>query len=470
MELKLPISIGDKHGSETDYRDELLVNYTLVSKQIKGDQGYILSHPGLTLLGTASGIDRGGWFNSKQDSHLRVSGDRLVSISSVGVSTDIGSIPGDSHAIMDNSFKTQGILADGRFFLYDGSTLTQVIDPDIGSPIDFKWINGVYFFTDGENLYHTTALSEQNIEPLTFATSEFSPDRTYGLIKNEQNQIVALNRYTMEWFRDVRTAATVGVFGFSRIQGKAVKVGIVGTNCKVEVGGKIYILGGRKGADPSVHVVSGGNDTRIATREVDKIINQYTEDELQSVVMETRTQFGDAFIVIRLPDYTLLFNLTVAALHGNQYGWTIAKTGVVDSSPWRGRNGVFDPRISKWVYGDSIDGAIGYLDELTAAQYGEQMEGIFYSPIIDLETYSINEMEMETIPGFHSGPITVFMSQSFDGVVRGQEYSFLESEEFNYNTRFIGRNLGYVRDNFSFKFRVVSTGRTVFGGLKIIYD
>ena len=143
---------------------------------------------------------------------------------------------------------------------------------------------------------------------------------------------------------------------------------------------------------------------------------------------------------------------------------------MVDDTPWRGRNGVFDPRLSKWVYGDSIDGSIGYLDETTAAQYGEQMEGIFYSPIVDLETYSINEMEMNTIPGFHSGAVTVFMSQSFNGVSNNQEYTFLESTRFDYGLRFIGRNLGYVRDSFSFKFRVVSSGRTAFGGLEIKYD
>lgn len=467
MELKLPISIGDKHGVETDYRDQLLVNYTLVSREIKGDQGYIISHPGLTLLGTSSGIDRGGWFNPRQKSHLRISGDRLVSIAADGVSTDIGSIPGSNHAILDNSFETQGVLSNGRFWLYDGITLSEVVDPDLGSPIDFKWINGVYFFTDGENLYHTRADSEFNIDAQTFATSEFSSDRTYGLIKNEQNQIVALNRYTTEWFRDLGSATG---FRFERIQGKAVKVGIVGTNCKTEMNGKIYILGGRKFEDPSIHIISGGRNIKIGTREIDKLINTYTESELQVVVMETRTQYGDQFIVVRLPDYTLLYNETIASKYGVKYAWTIAKTGVVDDTPWRGRNGVFDPRISKWVYGDSIDGSVGYLDETTAAQYGEQMEGIFYSPIVDLESYSINEMEIDTIPGFHDGNITVFMSQSFDGVLYGQEYTLLESEQFNYDTRFIGRNIGYIRDNFNFKFRVVSSGRTVFGGLTIEYD
>jgi len=469
MNLDIPIAIGDKHGEEIDYRDQLLVNYTLISKEIKGDEGYILSHPGLTLLGTSNGIDRGGWFNSRQNSHLRVSGDRLVSIGVDGVSSDIGSIPGTGHAIMDNSFETQGVLADGDFWLYDGTTLTKYLDPDLGSPIDFKWINGVYFFTDGENLYHTTSISEFNIEPQTFATSEFSPDRTFGLIKNEQNQIVVLNRYSIEWFRDVRTPTTVGVFGFQRIQGKAVKIGIVGTNCKIEVAGQIYIVGGRRDEDPSVHIVSGGRSSRIATREIDKLINEYTEAELQAVVMETRTQYGDQFIVIRLPNTTLLFNLTIANLHGLKNSWTIVKTGVIDSVPWRGRNGVFDPRLSQWIYGDSIDGSIGYLDEATAAQYGQQMEGIFYTPLIKLETYSINQLELETIPGFGSEPIKVFISQSLDGVVTGQEVSFIESEQFDYNLRFIARNIGYVRHNFSFKFRVVSTGRTNFGGLKIDY-
>lgn len=470
MKLNLPISLGDKAGGETEYRDNLLVNYTLISRDIKGDQGYILSHPGLTSFATGLGVDRGAQYNDRTNTHLRVSGDRLISVGSDGAVVNIGIVSGSGHAIMDNSFTTQGILSDGKFWLFDGDILTPYSDQDLGAPIDFIWINGLYFFTDGETLFHTTAASELNIEPITFATSEFSPDRTYGLIKNEQNQVVVLNRYTIEWFRDIRTSASTLGFGFARIQGKAVKAGIVGTNCKVEVGGRIFILGGRKEESPSVHFVEGGRITTVATREVNHILSEYTEVDLQSTVMEARGDNLDRFVIVRLPNHTLLYNLAIALKHGDKYAWTIVKTGVVDDTPWRGRNGVYDPIVGKWIYGDSTDSKIGYLDETTNAQYGEQMENIFYTPIANLESYSINMMEIETIPGYSGGEITTFMSLSHDGKTHGQEYAFLESQPYDYNLRFMAHGLGYVDKNVSFKFRTVSTGRTAFSGMVIEYD
>lgn len=469
MELPLPISIGDRHSDETDYRDNLLVNYTMVSRDIKGDQGYIISHEGLTQFGEGFGIDRGSIFNDRQNNHIRISGERLITVDSSGVSTQIGLISGSEHAILPYSFQTQGILSDNRFWLYDGTSLTEVVDPDLGSPIDCVWINGIYFFTDGETLFHTRADDESAIDPLTFATSEFSPDRTYALMVNKQNQVVVFNRYSTEWFRDGGDNGDTTNFRFRRVNGKSVKIGVVATNCKAEMDGQIFVLGGRKEESPSVHLLNSADELTIATREIDKVIAQYTESQLQSVVMEVRVQDRDKFLIIRLPNETLLYNHAIFKQFGSKYAWTIVKTGLGDA-PWRARNGVFDPRVSKWIYGDSEDSRLGFLDSTTNMQYDVQQENICYTPIVKLETFSINQIEMETVTGYHSGQINVFASTSRDGVTYNQEYLIVENKPLQYGLRFISRSLGYIRDEFNFKFRVVSEGRTNFTQLMIDYD
>lgn len=464
MRLDLPISLGDKSGEETDYRDQLLVNYTMVSRDIKGDEGYILSHAGLTTFGNGVGIDRGGIYNDRQDSHLRISGERLIDVAGDGSTTTIGIISGDRQASLPYSFQTQGIVSDNRFWLYDGTTLTEVIDTDLGAPIDCDWINGVYFFTDGETLYHTRSDDEAAIDPLTFATSEFSPDKTVGVLKNNQNQMVVFNRYSVEWFAD----GGGDNFRFRRIEGKAIKLGIVGTHCKVEAAGKIFVLGNRKKERESIHIIAGGQTVSIATREIDKILETYTEDELSQSVLETRTEERDIFVIVRLLRHTLLYNFTIGQQYGNKYSWTILKTDINGDDPWRARNGVFDPRISKWVYGDSIDDRLGTLDDTTNLQYGEQVEEIFYTPIVSgLETQSIDEFEIETIPGRPSADINMWFSLSYDGVTYGTEFSVPVSRENDYNIRYLRRNLGYIRQNFNMKFRKVSDGRQAFSGLRI---
>jgi len=469
MELPIPIGLGDEHGSETDYRDQLPINYTLVERKIKGAKGYLLSHPGITAFGTGVGIDRGGIYNERQRNHLRISGEALILVDTDGATTTLGVISGSEQAILPYSFTTQGIIADTRFWLFDGTILQEVVDPNLGSPIDCVWINGVYFLTDGETVYHTRADSEFAIDPLTFATAEFSPDRTWGLLKNIQNQVVVLNRYSAEWFRDTGSSIA-GRFRFERIRGKSVKVGIVGTNCKAELDGRIFILGGRKEESPSIHVLTSGREETVASREIDKILATYTESELRQAVLEARVEEREKYLYVRLLRDTLLFDLTIFQKFGIERAWTIVKSSVTGDTPWRGRNGVFDPRAAKWIYGDDIDGRLGFLDNTTNNQYGDQSENIFFTNIVNIESSSINELELDTIPGFSSGEVTVFVSLSYNGVTYGKEHAVTESDQFEYDKRFIARRLGYVDKLFNFKFRVVSPHQTAFSKLMIDHD
>lgn len=470
MELEIPISLGDRSADNTDYRDQLLVNRIMVSRDIKGDQGYTLSHSGLTEFGNSRGIDRGGIYNDRQDSHLRVSGTKFISVTTNGTNSFIGEIPGSNQVSLPYSFNTQGIVADGRFWLYDGATFSEVTDPNLGAPIDADWINGVYFFTDGENIYHTTASSESTIDPQAFATSEFSPDKTWGVLKNKQNQMVVFNRYSTEWFVDNRANAQTGTFGFRRIEGKAVKVGIPGTHCKTEMDGQIFILGNRKEESPSIHILGSGTEITIATREIDKILATYTENELSDAVLEARVEDRDKFVIVRLLNDTLLYNHSIGSKYGIKYAWTVLKSDIEGDDPWRARNGVFDPRISTWIYGDSLEAKLAKLDNTTNLQYGEQVEEILYTPIVSLESRSINWFEIESLPGFAPDDVNVFVSLSYNGVTYGLEFAVPVSRQYDYDIRLRRRRLGYIRKDFNMKFRIVANGRTALSGLVIDHD
>ena len=72
--LNIPISKGDRQDN-FDYRDNLPVNYIGVPKQIKGDQGYIITHDGLTEFAQTNGTARGGVYNERFNKHFRVSGE-----------------------------------------------------------------------------------------------------------------------------------------------------------------------------------------------------------------------------------------------------------------------------------------------------------------------------------------------------------------------------------------------------------
>lgn len=466
---KLSIVRGDR-ASKLDYRDNLPVNLTAVVKPVKGDNGYLVSHDGLTEFAVTNGKARGGTFNERFNKHYRVSGDNFESVDVNGVITNIGLTSGDGVCSLSNSFNTQAILSDGKLFLWDNASLIQVTDPDLGFPIDITWFKGIYVMTDGESLFHTDIANEFSINPLKYSSSEFASDKILAVARDDHNQIIAFNRYSTEYFFFNANAA-VGTSVLQNIDQASNKIGIVGTHCQTLLDGMFFILGGRQEESPSVHILNSGQEVTIATREIDKLISKYTESELSNAVLESRTVDRDKFLIVHLPNETLLYNHTVATKAGNDSAWTIIKTGVDVDEPWRARFGVFDPRASKWIYGDMKENKLGYLDKQCASQYGEQVEGIFYTPIIsELESLSINEFEINTIPGYATSDFTAAFSMSYDGVTYGHEYWNSIACSQGYNKRYIARRIGYIRDDFNFKFRFVSKDKMAFNTLTVDYS
>jgi len=467
---KLTLIKGEKVDSDVDYRDQLPVNMYAVKKDILGAQGYMLSYPGLSSFGTVVGKDRGATYNERKSNHFRVSGNSLIEVDITGTQTILGTISGRMQAAMPYSFNTQAIIADGRMWLYsvaeEEDDFIEVLDEDLGDPIDGIWIDGYYFMTDGEYLFHTDIDDETSIDPLKFSTALFSPDPTLGLLKTQDNKVCVLGRYSIEYFQNVATDN----FAFQRIESRAQKIGIVATHAKCEAKGQFYIVGGRKNDSVGIHAFRLGATLKISTREVDKLIAEYTEPELIDIRMESRQADDVLFILIHLPDYTLCYNDTIASSFGRDFAWTILKTDIKGNTPYRGINGIFDARISKWIYGDKSSNTIGKLDNSICTHYGENVEWQLYTPLKMLETMSINELELQTIPGLNTSEgATVAVSITYNGVSFGTEWWTLYSLPTDHNQRFILRGLGYVSEWVGFKFRGVSSHRMAFALCKVTY-
>lgn len=464
--ILLPLVRGEGK-TNYDYIDVIPENMTAVVRDVRGDSGYLVTHDGLTEFAITNGRARGGAYNERFEQHFRVSGDDFESISPTGEVTKLGLTPGDGICSMSNSFNTQAILSDGRLYLWDNATLRQVIDPDLGFPIDITHFRGIYVMTDGEFIFQTDINNEYSISPNKYSSSEFSSDRIVAVAHDGHNQILAFNRFSTETFYfDPNVPSGTSVL--QPIQGASSQVGIVGTHCKAMLDGVFFILGGRQNESISVHILNAGQVTPVATRYIDQVISKYTESNLQDVVLESRVVDGDKFLIIHLPHETLLYNHTTAQLVGKASAWTLVKTGITKNEPWRGKFGVFDPRATKWIYGDILENKLGYLDDKCAAQYGEQVECICYTPIVNgLETRSIDSFEINTISGFTAGDFSSAFSISYDGVTYGMEYDNIISVSKGYKERYIARRLGNIKHEFNMKFRFVSINKMAFSSLGV---
>ena len=464
----IPVNLirGDKIDVETDYRDALPVNMYAVKRDILGAQGYMLCYPGLTSLGFGSGIDRGAVYNERFSKQFRVSGDKLISVSTTGATVELGTVDGSNQAAMPYSFNSQAVIVNGNMFLYDGS-FSQVTDTDLGNPLDCIWIDGYYFLTDGEFIYHTNLTDESAIDSLKFATAEFMPDPSLGLGKTQDNKVIVFGRYSAEYFVNVATEN----FAFKRLETRAQKIGIVATHAKCEVAGNWYITGGRKEEAVFVYLMNVGSSVKVSTREVDKIIAQYTEPELSDIRMECRVEDDVTFIMLHLPNETLCYNQTIATAFGKESAWTILKTDVKGDKTYRAINGVFDSRTAQWTYGDKLNSNIGQLDNTVFTHYDKMVEWLLYTPFLKIERASIDEIEMETIPGHTSlEDATVAISLTYDGISYGKEWWLDYGQPNKYGQRFIARRLGYVPDWVGFKYRGATKSRMAFAMFKVTYS
>lgn len=457
--LQLTFIKGDKMGSETDYRDSLPINMTAVMKPLFGAAGYMIQQPGLVKYSDTVGADRGGLWNERQINHYRVSGGKFISVADDGVVTELGDISGSDNVLLPYSFNTQAIIADGRMWLYDTTNgFREITDQDLGDPIDGVWIDGYYFLTDGEFIYHTDITDESSIDPLKFATAEFSPDPSNGLLKTNDNKVMVFGRYSTEYFINVAAEN----FAFQRVPTRAVKAGIVGTHCKAEMSGGVYILGGRKEESVSVHVLGVGSVQKVASREVDKVIGRYKETELTDVVLEARVEDGYYYLLVHLPNETLMLNETIAKSQGVDQAWTILSSGDLDTN-YQAIHGIYEPRKGVWVYGDKKEARLGVLDDNAATQYDEKVSWLLNTPYIYLESASIDEVEIETVPGFNATTDNnVFISLTYDGVSTTREEPISYGNKNEFQQRFIRYRLGYVRDWFSIRLRGKSDTRVAF--------
>ena len=173
-------------------------------------------------------------------------------------------------------------------------------------------------------------------------------------------------------------------------------------------------------------------------------------------------------ILFRLPRHTILFNESIYKQYGASKAYSLLKTDVQGDRPLRCTNFVRDPRNGKFIVGDSMDGTIGELDRSICTHYDEVVEWILFTPLVKMETLSINELSMETIPGISpNNDATVFISMTYDARNYGKEWSEEYGLNNEYNERFTAYRLGYVRNWVGMKFRGASSSRMAFCYLNI---
>ena len=439
--VQIPILNGIFTDNGPDFRTSYPVNLVPVPKSNGISQGFLRPSDGIVANGTGPGTDRGGinW----NGVCYRVMGSKFCSVAANGTVNVIADV-GDNglDVSMDYSFDLLAIASNDRLYYYDGTTVTQVTDPDLGVVIDVVWVDGYFMTTDGEFLVVTELNNPFAVNPLKYGSSEADPDPITGLLKL-RNEVYALNRNTIEVFDNVGG----DLFPFQRIEGAQIEKGSMGTHACCIYMETCAFLGSGWNEAPGVYLGVNANANKISTQEIDEILLGYTEAELALANVEARNDRAHQHLYIHLPDRTLVFD-SAASKELGQPVWFTLTSSIVGFSKYRAQNFVWC--YDYWLCGDPTTNNVGYLVKDISTQYGNIVRWEFGTTIVYNEGRGaiIQQLELVGLTGsvaLGTDP-TINTSYSTDGITWSQQ-KFISAGKTGYRAkRLVWFQQGWMRN------------------------
>jgi hypothetical protein len=371
-------------------------------------------------------------------------GTKLVTVASNGTVIELGDVGGPIGSLVtfDYSFDRLGIASGGRLYYWNGTTLTQVTDPDLGVVLDFAWIDGYFMTTDGEFLVVTELSDPTQVNPLKYGSSEVDPDPVVALLK-VRNEVYALNRNTIEVFDNVGGE----FFPFQRIDGAQIQKGVVGTfACCVYVESVAFLGSGRNEA-PAIYIGANAQAQKISTQEIDEILLSYTETQLSTVKLEVRNDKSHQHLYVHLPDRTLVYDAAASEALGDQVWFTLT-TSTAGFSQYRARNLVW--AYDKWLVGDPQSSNVGYMVDTIGEHWGQIVRWEFGTMIVynDGKGAIFNELELVSLTGRVAIGVDpqISTSYSIDGLSWSQERYIKVGANGNTAKRLVWFQQGHMRN------------------------
>lgn len=456
----LPLAKGlGKDYRNADYVDMLPVNMLATPKEVLNAAGYLRSFPGVAKKADVAGVSRGAEFNTVQNLVYRVAGGKLYN-----GANERGAVSGGGRVSMAHSATSQAVAANGALTLYryDGTEKTLQNWPetvgdvtyaqyDIGSVRDICRARGRYVWVkDGTQTFGVTDLEDEShpdrFRP--FYSAESQPDGIIGC-GVWRDFVVMFGSSTIEYFSLTGATDSTSAIYVSQ-PSLMVQKGIAGTYCKTEFADAFAFISHQSTGAPSIYLINSGQATTIATSTVEKVLREYTADELATGVLETVRFDSHELLLVHLPRHVLCYD---AAAGQNGPQWCILKTGLFNDVH-RAIDYMFEG--NQITAGDKLEPVTGFLRFDSSAQYDKQTEHLLFTPMFKANNARVFDFEMEAATGVSQYAERLFISATADGSNYGREQLIDANVPFVYDKRVLWRRVGRVRKNIGFKVRVIT--------------
>jgi hypothetical protein len=447
---------------EASYPLNLVPNF----QQTGISEGYLRSAPGIDVFAVGAGTDRGGY--NWNGTLYRVSGTTLLAVSSTGIASIVGDVGGSSRVSFASSFDRMAIASNEQLRYYNGTTLSQVTDPDLGIVLDVVWQDGYFITTDGTNIVITELNDPTQVDPLAYGSAEADPDSILGLL-TIRGELYVLGQRTIEVFYNTGVVTDAAPFPFQRQRGAQIDKGISGTHAKCLFLDTFAFCGAGRNEEPKIYVAGLGEATPISTRGIERMLAAV--DDPSTIVLEARNGDGANTLYVHLPDQTLVYDHEASQAAQTPVWYRLA-SGIYADQAYRARN--FTYAYGQWHCGDIQSFNLGVLVDTNDNQFGDKTEWKFDCQL----TYSqgkggiCHDLELvgfygRATPG--SEPIA-FMSWTDDGVAWSQERAARTGYSGQRSLRVAWRRNGFFRQWRAFRFRGITGTPISFSRLEANFE
>ncbi|CAB4140460.1 Bacteriophage P22, Gp10, DNA-stabilising [uncultured Caudovirales phage] len=372
-------------------------------------EGQLRAMPGAIPFATGPGVDRGAvlW----NDTHYRVMGTKLVSVSASGAITELGDVGGTGPVRFDYGFDRLAIRSGEKLFYWNGTALVEVTDPDLGVVKDVIWTDGYFMTTDGTFIVVTELTDPTAVDPRRYGSAEEDPDMIVGLLKF-RGEVYALGRHSTEVFQNVGGT----VFPFQVSQGATIPYGCISATAKCLFAESFAFVGSARDEALGVYVAGDGTAIKISDEALDDAIA--AELSPSAIVLEARTYGNERRLLVHMSSATWVYYFEASRAAGRPI-WTIARSG----SAYRIRNAL--QVGSRIICGDTDSAALGILSEEVDSHFGADTEWRFDTVLLYNRARGliVHDVELTGLPGRapFGSQSTAFLSFTRDGETWSQE-------------------------------------------------
>ena len=341
--------------------------------------------------------------------------------------TNLGAVVDDVNTDISGNNGSVTITAGGRYYVWDGSTLTQPTGAAFTQFGSVALLDNYSLLTElnGRRIQWTDLADPKTFDALNFATTESrQDDNIRGMVIGGQYWVFK-ERSTEIWYN----TGQAGADAFARVPGGLIEKGLKGFNLVTKARDLAFFVG----TDNVAYLTSGSAPQPVSTRAVEVALQE--NDPTHCYYYE---EFGHKFCVIRFSDRPAwVFDIAAAEWHERAEGSTFG--------PWNAVCSVESDNGPYWV--GHADGKAYRLENINLDK-GETLyrRAVSRTLRVDGQRFRGKEFEIYGAYGYADAETQLMLSFSGDsGATFGTERFLSMGALGDYDNRVLVRSFGQYR-------------------------